>query len=154
VCVHVKIMWLCWDLMTNVCWNWKCMCVFMLKPCNFAGIWWYIMCWNWKCLCVLQRICDSLLGFDDILCVGIENACVFCSKFVIHCRNWVVCSELAFAAKSVSCNEFVIRCRKWVSCSEFVIRCQNWVACSELTFIVKLCVLQLNWGSVPKLYGL
>jgi hypothetical protein len=36
------------------------MWVFMLKSCDFAGIWWQ-------------------------MCAGIENACVFCNEFVILC---------------------------------------------------------------------
>ena len=100
-----------------MCWNWECMCVFMLKPYNSAGIWWYSMCWNWKWLCMS------------------------CNEFVIRCRNWVVCNELAFTAKNVFHNKFVIHCRKWV-------------VCSELTFVAELCVLQWIWDSLLKLYCL
>jgi hypothetical protein len=104
VCVHVKIMKLYWDLMTDMCWNWECMCVFMLKPCNSVGIWryimcwnwecmcvfmlkpcnsvgiwWYIICWNWKCMCVLQRMCDSL---PKLICL--QRISIRCLKCVLQ----------------------------------------------------------------------
>jgi hypothetical protein len=114
VCVHVKTMQLCWDLMI-MWWNWECTCMFILKPCNSVGIWWYIMCWNWECMCVFMlKPCNYVGIWWYIMCWNWKCMCVFCSEFLIRCQNWVVCSELAFAAESVFY--------------------RNWVVCNKLTF--------------------
>ena len=100
--------------------------------------------------------------------------CVFYSEYMIHCRNWAVRSELAFAAESVlaianqrslsklCCLQRIsVRCRKCVFYSESVICCRNWVVCSELAFttkielsaanLLKVCVLQRIYDSLSKL---
>jgi hypothetical protein len=100
---------------------------------------------------------------------------VFCSEFVIRCRSWVVCSELAFVAKlcilqricdslpklsclqwiSIRCrivcfySESVIRCRSCIVCSEFVTRFWNWVVCSEVAFAVEIVAPAANQFSLP-----
>jgi len=80
------------------------MCVLMLKPCNSAGIWWYIMCWNWKCICV------------------------FYSEFVIPFRNWVVSSELRFASQLCVLQRIWNSLSKLSCLQQINIRC--WIVCS------------------------
>ena len=90
--------------------------------------------------------------------------CVVCSEFVIHYRNWVVCSESVFATEGVCsaanqhslvklcCLQRIsIRYRSCVVCSKSVIRCRNWVACGELAFTVKSALAATKWHSLPKL---
>jgi hypothetical protein len=102
-------------------------------------------------VCCLQLICDSLLKLSCLQWISVHyQKCVFRSEFLIRCRNWVVYSELAFAAKSVlaganqrsllklCCLQWIsVRSQKCVVYNEFVIRCQKWVACSELAFITE-----------------
>jgi hypothetical protein len=66
VCVHTKIMWLCWNLMSNCivcskfvnrCWNWF-VCsklVFTIELCVLQRIWGSLP----KLYC-MQQICNSL----------------------------------------------------------------------------------------------
>ena len=113
-CVHVKIMkltgiwWyiLCWNWECmyvfmlkpcnsagiwwyTMCWHWECMCVFMLKPCNPVGIWWYIICRNWKCMCILQRISNPLLKLSWL------------QRINIRCRIVCPAAKMGFAAEVV-----------------------------------------------------
>jgi hypothetical protein len=76
---------------------------------------------------------------------------VLCNEIVIRCRNYVGCSELAFATetKSSAANEHsLLNCVLW---SEIVIRWRNCVGCSELAFAAELCVVQRNCDSLLKL---
>ena len=83
-------------------------------------------------------------------------------EFVMHCQNWVVFSELAFAAASVLQQICDIRYRKWVFYGELMIHCQNWIIYSEsafavesefpivnLWFPVKIKMPAMNYHSLP-----
>ena len=110
----------------------KCMCVFMLKAWNSAGIWWYLMCWNWECMCVFMlKPCNPVgIWWYFIMCWNWKCTHVFCSEFVIRCRNWVGCSELTFTA------ELCVQQRIWDSLPKLY--CLQWI-CNSLP---KLSCLQ------------
>jgi hypothetical protein len=77
VYVHAKIMWLCWNLMSNYVsaanlW-------FTVELCVCSEF--VIRCWNWV-------ICSELAFAVEL----------FVLQCICRCQNWVVCSELAFAA--------------------------------------------------------
>jgi hypothetical protein len=108
-------------------------------------------------VCVLLWICHSLPKLSCMQWISMHCwKCVFCSKFVIRYRNWVVYNGLAFAAESV-CSAVNL----WFA-AEIELLVAN--ACSELTFtaeivlsavnqhpLLKVCCLQRICNSLPKL---
>jgi len=68
---------------------------------------------------------------------------VFCSKFVIRCRNWV--STWVFS------NEIVIRCRNCVGCSELTFTAETELSAAKLWFTAETVSAAANEHSLPKL---
>jgi len=102
-------------------------------------------------VCVLLELSDSWYA-------GIVTACEVC----VHAKMWVVCSELAFVAKTVSvaanyhslpklsclernCDSLPKLCRL----QRINIRC--WIVCSaaKLWFAVENASSVANWHSLP-----
>jgi len=108
-------------------------------------------------VCVLLELSDS--WFAEIV-----TTCEVCVH--ARCRNWVVCSELAFAVELCvlqrNCDSLPKLCRpQWIgihcriacsavncdsmpklSCLQRInIRCRNWVVCSEIVIRCRSCVV-------------
>ena len=69
-------------------------CVFMLKPCNSTGIWWYIMHWNWECMYVFMlEPCNSTRIWWYIICWNWKRMCVLqqiCYSLPkLSCLQWI-----------------------------------------------------------------
>jgi len=114
-----------------------------------------VFCWNLVTVYMLGLL-------QHVWCVFMPK-CVLCSETVIRCRNYVGCSELAFAAEAEClqriCDSLPKLCRlqrvnnslpSGVFCSELAIRCQSGVVCSKS--LPKLSWLQRICDSLPKLW--
>jgi hypothetical protein len=123
------------------------------------------------CVCSYRNVCFTAnLWFAAETESSIVNKhslpnCVFCSE-IIRYWNYVVCSELAFAANNMSSANLWLAAEVELSaanlwfvaktelpavnkhslpnrvfCNEFVIRCWSWVVCSESVIRYRNCVV-------------
>jgi hypothetical protein len=124
-----------------------------------------IRCRNWVVCSEFgvhcRIVCSTMnLGFAVEVVWSTTNL-KFTTEIELFTANLKFAAEIELFAMNVNSlpycvfhNKLGIHCRSCMVCSKFEIRCWNWVICSDLTFVVKLCVLQRIWDSLPKLYGL
>jgi len=108
-----------------------------------AGIYWKIVCCNWWFLmCVF---CWDLL--KDYVLKLMVSICVFCwnlvTVYMLGLLQHVWCVSMP---KCMLCSETVIRCRNWVFCSELAFATELCVVQRNYDSLPKLCRLQ--WISI------